>query len=94
MCLSDSVSFFRMYEDILKILFDLFGKMSQKCEQFSYELFFDCLWFLGIFLWVLNGPPPSVNVKVLFRGKNMENFFFSVFYYLYIFFLENNEKMY
>ena len=54
-------------------MFDMFGNMSQKCEQFSYELL--CLVILFcffLFFWegVLNGPPPipSVSVKVPFWG--------------------------
>ena len=45
---------FCIYEHVLNIFLGMSGKMSQKCEQFSYELFLRCL---GI-LEVLNGPPP------------------------------------
>ena len=34
------VVFFCIYEDILKICFNMFGNISQKCEHFSYEIFF------------------------------------------------------
>ena len=29
-----------LYEDMLKIFFDTFRKMAQKCKQISHELFF------------------------------------------------------
>ena len=56
---------------------NLFWKMSQKCDQFSYEGFFWIFWCLLIFGpgW---SPPtttptriPGVNVKVAFQGKNI-----------------------
>ena len=61
--------FYCIYEDILKICFEMFGKMSKKCEPFSYEGFF---WIVGV-CGVLNGPPPipGVNVKVPFRGNQI-----------------------
>ena len=31
---------FCIYEDFLKVCLYIFSKVSQKCEQFSYELFF------------------------------------------------------
>ena len=56
---------FCIYEDTLKIFFNIFRKMSQKCEHISYELFVcDFLWFLGL-------PPPSPASMSKFpsRGK-------------------------
>ena len=61
--------------------------MSQKCEQLSYELFFEFV--EGFF--ILNGPPqtlfPGVSVKVPFRVKTngkpyLLNDFVSLFVHL------------
>ena len=60
MCLSGSVSFSVYRKIFLKICCDIFRKMFQKCEHFSYELLFAICW-----------PPipiPGVNVKVPFPG--------------------------
>ena len=53
----------------------LFWKMSQNCEQFSYEIFV-CVCCDFCDFGVLSGPPPppatpipGVNVKVPFQGK-------------------------
>ena len=73
----------------VKGIFDIFWKMFQKCEQFSYELLF-FLFFPGFVF--LNGPPtpiPGVNVSSLLGEKHMgENLFFSDFYDFY----ENKKK--
>ena len=47
----------RYLKDILKIFLNISWKMSQKCKQCSYELFFETL---GRFLWFGGGPkwPP------------------------------------
>ena len=78
MWLSDSVSC-SFYMNIFKrYSFILFWKMSQNCEQFSYEI------FLGDFggpKWSPH-PTPSVNVKVPFRGKNIETNVFPLFFFI------------
>ena len=43
--------FFCIYKDISKISFYIFRKMSQKCEQFSYYIFWEDLGGFG-------GSPP------------------------------------
>ena len=54
MRLSDSVSFSVYMKIFWRYFWTFLENMSQKCEQFSYELLFcDCLGF-----GVLNGPPP------------------------------------
>ena len=62
--------------------------MSQKCEYFSYEFSFLRIWGdLGGPKW--SPPPhpipiPGVNVKVPFRGKNIEkNTLLLIFYHFY-----------
>ena len=62
-----------------KVFLRCLKKRSQKCEQFSYEL--SLVFFVNIFLnfgnkWSPTPTPiPGVNVKVPFRGENMENCF-------------------
>ena len=49
----------------------MFGNMSQKCENKSYEGFFDLLRLGG-----MCPPHPGVNIKVPFQGKTIKNLFF------------------
>ena len=82
MCCSDSVYFVCIYDPILKIWFNMFFKMSQKCEQISYEiLFFN---FVRELFWSCGPPPhpppiPSVNVKVPFQGEKYDFVFLMIF---------------
>ena len=81
----------------MKSFFSIFRKMSQKCEQFSYEGFF-IIFFLdfGGYL-VLNGPPPSPSPasmsKFPSRGKNMKKTWFLVFFMIPMENMKNRTKM-
>ena len=61
---------FCIYQDIFKAFLEIFWKMSQKCEQFPYELF---LWFCMICLdcWPLSHIPIRSMSKFPSGGRNM-----------------------
>ena len=66
---------FCIYEDILK-MFSHFLKNVQKCEQFSYELFFESFGDLGYFWgpkWSPPSPSPASMSKFPSRGKYERN---------------------
>ena len=73
----------RYFKDIFKYFLK---KMSQKCEEFSYELFV-CenlrFWVILVVIFKMVSPPPPSPAsmsKFHSRGKNMEhNCFFMIF---------------
>ena len=99
MRLSDSLSssvYMNMFSKYLLRSFEIFRKMSQKCEQFSYDLFFCDFGGIGVgFVGSWMAPPhpiPGVNVKVPFRKKKYVKQ--NVFYIFVMIFMEKIKKWY
>ena len=99
MRLSDCVSFYVYMKIFQKVFFDFVGKLSQKCEQIPYELFFyDFLWVGGILgpkcpPTPLPSPSSASMSKFASGGKIWKQFLLMIFCKFYEK-MKNDEKMY
>ena len=78
--------FFCIYEHILKMFLNLFRKMSQKCEQCSYEIFFVILVDFGS-KW--SQPHPRRQCQSSLQGETYGNTCFLLFFKMC---MNNSEK--